>query len=179
MDWIAVLVAVLVVLAGALSVFLVVIGLPGTWLLLGLALLIELVDHWWLEGEAPVTFSWWLLGACTVLALIGELLEFLAGALGAKRGGASRRGMALAVVGGVVGGIVGVPFGLIVGAFFGAVLGTFLGAVIGELTRPGTELRDTLRPAIGASIGRVLGTLAKLPIAIAVWVALSVAAFVA
>jgi hypothetical protein len=178
MAWIALLVAVLVTLAGAASLFLVVIGLPGTWLFLALALAIELLDHLWLDGERTVTFSWWLLAACTLFALVGEGLEFLAGALGAKHGGASRRGMVFAVVGGVLGGIAGTPFGLVIGAFVGATVGTFLGAVVGELGTPGTELRATLRPATSASIGRILGTLSKLPIAVAVWVALSVAAFV-
>lgn len=177
MDWIALLIALLVTLAGAASLFLVVVGLPGTWLLLALALTIQLTDHLWLEDAQANTFAWWLLIACTVLAAIGELLELLAGALGAKHGGSSRRGMVYAVVGGVLGGIVGAPFGLVVGAFVGAILGTFLGAILGEMMSPGTELRDTLRPATGASIGRILGTLSKLPVAVAVWVTLSIAAF--
>jgi hypothetical protein len=38
-------------------------------------------------------------------------------------------------------------------------------------------LRDSAKPAFGAVLGRVLGTLSKLPIAVAVWVLLAVAAF--
>jgi uncharacterized protein YqgC (DUF456 family) len=178
MGWLALLVGVLVALLGVASVFLVLVGLPGTWLLLGLVLLIELIDGWWLVGEPAVTFAWWLLIACLGLAVVGEVLELVAGALGAKRGGASRRGMVFAAVGGIVGGIAGAPFGLVLGAFAGAVIGTFAGAVVGELGNPNTALGDTLRPATAASIGRILGTLVKLPIAIAVAVALSVAAFV-
>jgi uncharacterized protein YqgC (DUF456 family) len=178
MGWIAYLVAFSLTLLGALSVFAVVIGLPGPWLLIALAVGIELSDHLWSGELHPVTFGWWVLGTCLALAALGELLEFLAGALGAKRGGSSRRGMFWAVVGGIVGGIVGAPFGLVIGAFVGAAIGTFAGAVLGELGTPGRRFRETLRPATSASIGRILGTLSKLPIAVLVWITLSVAAFV-
>ena len=56
-------------------------------------------------------------------------------------------------------------------------LGTFAGAVIGELNDPEATVRDTLKPAAGASIGRIIGTVAKIPVAIAVWITLSIAAF--
>jgi len=94
-----------------------------------------------------------------------------------------------ALIGGLIGAIVGMPFGLIIGAFIGAVLGTFIGAILGELTVPlppstdiensstRTRVRESIKPATGAVIGRVLGTLSKLPIAIAVWVVLSIHAF--
>jgi uncharacterized protein YqgC (DUF456 family) len=178
MGWIAYLVAFSLTLLGALSVLAVVIGLPGTWLLIALAVGIELSDHLWSGELHPVTFGWWVLGTCLALAALGELLEFLAGALGAKRGGSSRRGMFWAVVGGIVGGLVGAPFGFVIGAFVGAAIGTFAGAVLGELGTPGRRFRETLRPATSASVGRILGTLSKLPIAVLVWITLSVAAFV-
>lgn len=178
MVWIAFVVAVLVFVAGAASVFLVMIGLPGTWLLLALAGLIELADSLYLPADASTTFSWWLLLACVILAGIGELLELGAGAIGAKRAGSSRRGMIASVLGGVIGAIVGAPFGLIIGSFVGAVLGTFIGAVVGEMTAKDTRIEQTIRPATGATIGRILGTLSKLPVAIAVWIALTVAAFI-
>ena len=48
------------------------------------------------------------LALIAVLAVIGSVLDHVAGVLGAKRGGASRWGMA----GAVLGLIVGLPFGL-------------------------------------------------------------------
>ena len=59
-----------------------------------------------------------------------------------------------------------------------AVIGTFAGAIMGELSGDeSTTVRDTLKPATGATIGRILGTLSKLPIAMAIWAALTTAAF--
>jgi len=178
MDWIGILVAVGITLLGAGSVVLVALGLPGTWALLAVALLVELVDGLYLSTEPPTTFSWWLLGVCVGLAALAELLELLAGAAGAKRGGSSRRGVVGSVIGGVVGAIVGAPFGLVIGSLAGALLGTFAGAILGELTNPGPRPGGLMRPASGAVVGRLLGTLAKVPLATAVWIALSVAAFV-
>jgi uncharacterized protein YqgC (DUF456 family) len=166
-------------LCGLICIATIVVGLPGAWMMLGLAVLIELVDGAWASPEHQPTFGWWLLGGCLALAGLGELLELIAGALGAKQGGSSRRGMIGAVIGGVAGGILGLGLPLpLIGSLIGAVVGTFAGAIAGELsgTDPST-MRDALRPATGATIGRVLGTIAKLPIATAIWVVLVVGAF--
>lgn len=170
-------VATLFSLFGLVCVVLVAIGLPGTWLILLVALAIELLDPLWLPAGERSTFSWWTLGIALLLAVLGEVLEFLASALGAKYGGASRRGMIGSIVGALVVGILGTVVLPVVGSVIGAVLGAALGAALGELTIKGTRVGDTLRPAQGAAIGRLLGTLGKLPCAAAVWFILMVAAF--
>ena len=81
-------------------------------------------------------------------------------------------------MGGLAGAVLGLAIPLpIVGSLIGALIGTFLGAMAGELTLPDQDWRGTLRPATGATVGRVLGTLSKIPIAVAMWIALVVAAF--
>jgi hypothetical protein len=123
---------------------------------------------------------WWVFVISIVIAIIGEVLEFMAGALGAKKGGASKQGMLGALIGGFAGTIIGtfvIPIP-IVGSLIGAILGCGIGAVIGELkATPDAQLKDTLKPAAGAVVGRILGALAKLPCAFVVWVLLSVALF--
>jgi uncharacterized protein YqgC (DUF456 family) len=181
MDWITYLVAALFCLFGALCVLLVVLQLPGTWIMLLTALLIEWADRLYITPDPAITFGWWVLGVCAALAAIGEVIEFLAGAAGAKRAGATRRGVIGAIVGGVGGGIA-LTFMLpipVLGTLIGAVVGSFTGAIVGEVTgaTPMT-VRGSMRPAVGASIGRVVGTLGKLGIAIVVWLVLSVGAFV-
>jgi len=83
--------------------------------------------------------------------------DFLAGAFGAKRFGASRR----AIIGATIGSIVGIFFGIP-----GVLLGPFIGAVLGELTAR-SDLRTAGRAGIGASVGLALGAAAKLTLAIA------------
>jgi len=179
MDWIMYVVATLFTLLGGVCVFSVVIGLPGTWIILGLAFLIELVDVTYLPEGATQTFTWWILIVSVVLAVIGEILEFIAGMLGAKRSGSTNRGMWGAFIGGLLGALFGTAIPVpLVGTLIGAVIGTFVGAIVGELGKQGeVRLADTYRPAMGATIGRVLGTLSKMPIAIAVWIMLSIGAF--
>ena len=164
-------------LVGLLCVVLTVIGLPGLWALLLLAGAVELAGRWLSDGTL-LTFSGWTLGAAVALAIGAEVYEFAAGAAGARAAGASRRGMAGAVVGGLVGALLGAPFGLILGAIVGGVLGSALGAIVMELSLPGRTLRSALRPAQGAAEGRLRGIAGKLLAAAAIWIGLTIAAFV-
>ncbi len=179
MDWLLYLVAAIFCVLGFGCLVLVVIQLPGTWVMLALAGIIEYCDHFYLADDNPQTFAWWVLGVCVGLAIAGEVLETLASAAGAKRGGATRRGMIGSIIGGIAGALV-LTFFIpipILGSLIGAVIGTFLGAVIGELTSAEREQSGTLKPAIGATIGRLLGTTSKLALAIAMWIVLSISAF--
>ena len=181
MEWLAYLTAFLFVLLGVGCLALVVIQLPGGWLLLALALGIEfLLDPLYLSEERSVTFPAWTLWTSFLLLLLGEAIEFGASALGAKQGGATRRGMIGSLVGGLAGAflltpVIPIP---IVGTLVGAILGTFLGAMVGETTgyEPST-FSGSIKPAVGATVGRVLGSVSKLGIALVLWIMLSVAAF--
>ena len=110
MEWLLYVVAVIFFLLGAACTVLVVFQLPGSWILLGIALLIEWLDRYYLPAGSRQTFDWWVLGASLVLLIIGEIIEFVAGAVGARKGGSSRRGMWGALIGGFNGtgnGLVG------------------------------------------------------------------------
>lgn len=162
---------------GGLCVILVAIGLPGAWIMLGIAVITDLLLAPSV-GSGQTFFGWTAIGTCAGVAVLGEVVELWAAAEGARRGGASARGAVGALVGGLVGGIAGtllIPIPL-VGSLAGAALGALGGAVIGELTREGVTLRDTAKPATGAAIGKVLGILAKIPCAAVIWVVLSIAA---
>ena len=98
----------------------------------------------------------WTLIILGVLALLGVLADFVAGALGANRFGASRQ----SVIGATLGAIVGIFFGLP-----GLVIGPFAGAVLGELST-GRPLEAAGRAGVGATLGLVLGTAAKLALGI-------------
>ena len=180
MSWIGYVVATIFTLVGSVCTVIVAVGLPGTWIMLGLALVIEWTDRFYLELGHRQTFGWWLLLICLALAIFGEVLEFLAGAIGAKKAGSSRRGTIGALAGGLLGAIGGlwIPMPLI-GSLIGSFIGTFIGAMLGEWSQleATASKRDSLKPAWGATAGRILGTVAKLPIAFAVWISLSIAAF--
>jgi uncharacterized protein YqgC (DUF456 family) len=143
-----------------LGLFLVPLGLPGNWLILGIALLKAILSDF--QGLT----LWWLL-LLLALALLGEAIEFLLGVLVAKRYGASKWGMFGAFFGGLIGGIVGTPLlfpgiGTMIGAFFGAFMGAFL---CEYLYRMRSDV--SFQAGIGAFIGRILAIVLKLEIGFA------------
>ncbi len=181
MDWLSILYALLFTGIGVVCVVLIPVGLPGTWVLLGLAVVWELTDAALLPGVShAITFGWPLLGICTGIAVVGELIEAGTGVAGARMGGATRRGIVGSLVGGLVGAIAFTPLIPIplIGTLVGALVGTFAGAFIGETTgevrrHPG----ETLRAAAGAAAGRLVGTFGKVILASAILVMLVRAAF--
>ena len=157
-------------IASWVGVVLTLLTLPGMWI----ALLVAVAVQAWQPG----TFSWWTLGTCCVLAVIGEIVEFAASAAGAAKGGASRRGAIGAIVGSVVGAIAG--------SFFVPPLGTIAGAVVGaglavgwvELALNDRSLAEAAKAGTGAAAGRLLATVAKTAIAAVVAIILCIAAWV-
>lgn len=175
----SILIGIVFTLVAAVFAAIAALGLPGTWLIIAFAAFIDVIELLW-KGDAEPTFGWVAFAIALLLAASAEVIEFLAGAAGAKAGGASRRGTVGALVGGFVGGIVGtfvIPIPL-VGTLIGAALGAGGGALVGELTREGAGIRDTIKPATGAAAGRVAGTVVKIGFAIAIWMQLSIAAFI-
>lgn len=178
MNWLDLLLAVCFIVLGSGCTAIVLIGLPGTWVMIALAFGITLLQRVWAPADSEWLVAWWVFVVAIGIGILGEVLEFMAGALGARKGGASKQGMFGALLGGFGGTIVGtflipVP---IVGSLIGAIVGCGVGAVIGELrAAPDVRIQDTIKPATGAVVGRVLGAVAKLPCAFVVWVMLSVA----
>ena len=158
----------LLILAGViiLSLILIVLGLPGLWIMVASAVAYNLV----VPGD-PI--GWFSLVAVGVLALVAELLEFsMTGKYARKYGGSRRAGWG-AIIGGIVGAMVGVPVP-IVGPVIGAFAGSFVGALLAELTA-GSKVGDSTRVATGALIGRVMSTVLKIGIGftIGIWLFLA------
>lgn len=138
----------------ALSIILVLAGfvgniapmLPGIPLMFGGFLLWGLASGWRDYGVNTVV----ILGIVTVAVF---LLDYYAGAAGAKKYGASKAG----VWGSIIGGIVGVFIFNIVGL----ILGPLVGAVLGELFSGKTH-RDAWRAGWGAFVGLLAGGLIKI-----------------
>ncbi len=137
---------------------------PGNWILVGLGALFA--------GFFPAASGrgvhWATVGVAAGLALLGEVVELGAGAAGARKAGANRRSIVLALVGTLVGSMGGalcgtpIPlFGPVVGALAGGAAGAFAGAFIGE-TAIGRDPAHSLAVGKAALTGRLLGTVGKL-----------------
>jgi uncharacterized protein YqgC (DUF456 family) len=151
-----------------LCLFLVPLGLPGIWVMIGAALVYD-----WLVPTAQI--GWVAIGTAVVLGVIAEVIEFSLSARYAKKYGGSRRAGWGAIIGGIAGALIGVPVPII-GSVIGSFVGSFAGALIAEFTR----VRDTqgaTRVATGALIGRVMATAAKMALACAMAAVLVIGAW--
>ena len=143
-------------------IMIIPLGLPGTWLILGVAVGYAALTH---EG-----IGWINIVIIGVFAIIGEIFEFmLAGRYARKYGGSKRAGWG-AILGGIVGAVVGIPVPLI-GSMIGAFIGAFVGALLFELAG-GTRAGPATRVATGALLGRVVAAAMKVGIGfvMAAWV---------
>src|ERR1700690_2986546 len=126
MDILLYVIAAALILVGMVGT--IVPALPSIPLIFGGIWLIAGVDRYHHLG------LWWLLGIAVVGAL-GLTLDVLAGALRAKRVGASQQAVWGALVGTVIGLFLGLP---------GLLLGPFVGALLGELAAGHSVLRSTV-----------------------------------
>jgi uncharacterized protein YqgC (DUF456 family) len=151
-----------------LSLVLIVLGLPGLWIMIASAVVYNMV----VPGD-PI--GWFSLVAVTVLALAAELLEFTMTAQYARKYGGSRRAGWGAIIGGIIGAMVGFPVPII-GPVIGAFVGSFCGALVAEITA-GSSPGDATRVAKGALIGRVMSTVLKIGIGftIGIWIFIAAA----
>jgi len=162
-------------LVNTLGVAMVALQLPGTWIIL----LGSAAYGWWRWDEDVTSIRWFTLAILLGLAIVGELIETLAGAAGARRAGGTRTGAVLAIFGGVLGAIVGtmvipIPvFGTIVGACLGAAVATMLG----DRWR-GRSWSNSRLSARGAAVGKFWGTLGKLAVAVTMWIVVAIALMV-
>ena len=140
------------------------IALPGNWISIG-----ALSLYVWLGPETGrAAIGIYVLVAALLLAVLGELLEFAAAAVGAKRAGASRRSTLYALIGSVAGAILGAVIGIpipAVGSILAAILfggvGATLGAMYGEWSQ-GRPWRESWAIGHAAFWGRTMGMLGKL-----------------
>ena len=171
--------ALLLILVLLACWLLTLLALPGNWLMV----VATSIYAWFTPAPSPAALGWRTVVAILVLAVLGEIIELLASAMGVTKTGGSRRGAVMALVGSIVGGILGVFIGVpipLIGSFVAAVffagLGAMAGAILGEIS-VGQRLDTSWRIGKAAFWGRLAGTLGKLIVG-AVMVAVVVAALV-
>jgi len=168
MPWIYYILLLLIALAGLLMV---IVTMPGLWLVTAAAAVFALLTHFHFIGRETLI-------ALVVLSFAGELLELGAGGAAARRAGGGRRAMIGGAIGALLGGffltfIIPVP---ILGTIFGVCLGSFLGAAGLEMLG-GKQIPHSLRIGAGAATGRFLGIIIKLMIGLAMLVLILIAGF--
>jgi uncharacterized protein YqgC (DUF456 family) len=147
---------VLFILAMIASIFVVPLGLPGTFIMVGVAILANYV--------AAAGIGWVAIGISLALAVLAEVLEWTMSAKFAIKFGGSKRAGWGAIIGGFLGAFAGIPVP-VVGSMIGAFAGAFVGALVAEWTQPEANAASATRVATGAMIGKAAATAMKLAIA--------------
>ena len=155
MNAVLVILAIVLLLIGLLGTFMP--ALPGLPLMFGGAWLLALSSNYQIMG-APTLIT---LG---MLTLLGCFLDYMAGMLGAKHSGASRR----AIWGSFIGAIIGMFF-----ALPGMVLGPLIGAATGEFIAR-RNLVAAGKVGFATLIGLVVGVVAKIGCAFAILITIAV-----
>jgi uncharacterized protein YqgC (DUF456 family) len=155
--------AFLLGLALAIGWLLTLLGMPGNWLIVAATALYAYAA----PGDSRLAIGWPVVAVLAGLAILGEVVELVAGAMGVAKAGGSRRSAVLALLGSVAGALVGIFIGIpipVVGSLIAAVLfagiGALAGAMLGESWK-GRSLDQSLTVGKAAFWGRLFGTLAK------------------
>ena len=124
------------------------------------------------DGRAAIGMA--VLVVAFLLALLGEAIELIAAAMGAKRAGASRRSTLFALIGSFIGAITGAIVGIpipAVGSILAAIIfggaGATVGAMYGEWS-DGRPWRESWAVGHAAFWGRTFGMLGKLAAGVAI-----------
>jgi uncharacterized protein YqgC (DUF456 family) len=149
MDIALLLLGFFIMLIGILGSFLPILpGPPISWIGLLLLVLTRAVPN-----------DWWFLGITFLVAAIVFALDYIIPAMGTKKFGGSKAGMA----GTVVGLLVAILFPIL--GILGIIIWPFVGALIGELINK-ADNKTALKAAFGSFIGFLTGTFLKFVVTI-------------
>ncbi len=154
----SVILAVAFVVLLALCTLLNLVTLPGNWIV---AVLVLLWTWLW-----PAPQPWYFYAIIAAILLLGEVLDFLTQAWGAKKYGSSNRGALGGMIGAIFGAILLAPFLFGLGAALGALAGAWVGSFVVERLR-GMPMDAAIHSANGSLLGRFLGMVLKFGLGIA------------
>ncbi len=138
----------------ALILLLNLLTLPANWIM------VALVFIWRFANPHPGAMDVVYLVSVVGLAVLGEVIEFVAQAWGTKKYGSTNSGMFGGIVGAIAGAILCAPFLFGLGALFGALIGAWIGCYLVERLR-GRSAAEAWQAAKGAMVGRFLGIVIK------------------
>lgn len=141
----------IIVLLG--GVIMTIIGLPGNTLILLTGLIYGFYEHF-------ENIDYAILVIAFGMYIIAEVIEFVAGLLGAKKEKASKRAMLAPFIGTIIGGIWGTALLPIIGSLLGALLGAFVSSLFAEYSKT-KDLTQAKRVAKGVLKGQVIAILVK------------------
>ncbi|MDF2633557.1 MAG: hypothetical protein K0R78_431 [Pelosinus sp.] len=153
MEYIGLIINIVCIFFVLGGVIMTVIGLPGNTLILLTGLAYGYYDHF-------ENMDYAILVIVFGIYIVGEIIEFAAGLIGARKEKASRRAMLAPFIGTIVGGIWGTALFPIIGSLLGALLGAFVATILAEYSK-NKDLAQAKRVAKGVVKGQFFGIIIK------------------
>lgn len=141
-----------------IGVLLVIVGLPGLWVIVGATAVYAWATH---------EISWTAFATFLILSLLAEVFEAVVGAWGAKKYGGTKWGMVGAVLGGILGAILLSPLLPLAGSIIGAFLGSFAGAFILEYMTD-RDYQRARQAGKGAFLGKTAAVVVKMGLGVGI-----------
>jgi len=141
---------------------LLILGLPGLWVIVGASAVFAWVTH----GAA---IPWVAVIVYALLCVGAEIFEAVVGAWGTKKYGGSRWAMAGAIFGGIAGAILLGGIFPVIGGIVGAFGGAFGGAFALEYA-VNKDFRQAKSSGKGAFLGRLAAVVAKASLAVSMMI---------
>lgn len=163
------IVRLLFMFLSVISFLLMIFGIPGNFITMAIGILYYFI--------MPGQVSLGQLIALIALAVSGEVLENIVSLFGAKKYGASKKGMLGAFIGSILGGIIGSMIAPVIGTFLGVFAGSFLLTYLFEYRLEGRSGEEAEKAGQGALIGKVLAVSYKYSAGIVMLVILGFALF--
>jgi len=133
-------------------------GLPGNILIV-----IAGLSYGYYENFAHIDYA--TLVIIVGAFIISELIEFVAGVIGARKEKASKRGMVAAFVGTIIGSIGGTMILPVIGTLLGAFAGAAVSTILAEYSKT-KDIKLAKRVGIGVVKGQFVGMVIKVVTAI-------------
>jgi len=153
MEIINIIIYVLLGIVSLAGLVLVVINLPGIWLIYISTIILAVMDKF--ENITPL-----ILVIVFLLCLLSTLSDNIAAALGAKKMGGSGWGIAGAIIGGLI--------GMLVGGIAGMFLGPLLGATIFEIIFAHKNATQGVKAGLGTFIGIIFSIIFRFSLSVAI-----------
>lgn len=145
----ATIVEILFFLLSLLGVLIMIVGIPGNFVAVVVALLYTLFGK---DGQ----FGWGMFFVFLGLAVSGEVVEQITGVIGAKRYGAGRIGQIGALLGGFVGALLGTMLLPVIGTVIGVFVGCFGLTFLFEYLFGEKNEAESARAGTGAVLGKAV-----------------------
>ncbi|EIW19845.1 MULTISPECIES: DUF456 domain-containing protein [Pelosinus] len=153
MEYTGLIISILCVLFILAGVVMTIMGLPGNTLILLTGLAYGYYDHFDRMDYAVLVIVFGIF-------IIGEIIEFISGLIGAKKEKASKRAIFAPFIGTIVGGIGGTAVLPIIGSLLGALLGAFIVTVLAEYSKT-KDLAQARKVAKSVVKGQIFGVIIK------------------